>query len=181
MIQTYPLASLRNFKLCENLDVCLSRLLREPKLAVAISYEHAQNSHLILSTDIYCFERSEIIYDYALKFLVRKDFGHLHQLNAFIKAASSSGLIEKWRLDNRIKSQVENGKTSYFKTMNMDELQGYFVVCAIMVTVNFVVFLLEKYIHNKVREPNHSRLWNIVEMIINPDRHFLKETIFLHD
>lgn len=49
---------------------------------------------LISNCQLRCFD--EVIYEYVLKFLIRRDFAFMKELNKFIQIASASGLIKKW-------------------------------------------------------------------------------------
>lgn len=86
--------------------MCLSQLHQNSKLAVAISREHAYASRL--PSQLYCFDKEHIIYNYALTFLVRKDFRYLNELNRFVRAASAGGLIEKWQRSFRTRNVFAN-------------------------------------------------------------------------
>lgn len=156
---------LTNFKICDNLDQCLSRLSGNPKLAVAISREHTQNNRLISASQFYCFE-SEKIYEYDLNFLVSKNIHFLKDLNKFIQRAIDSGLIKKWHSDNQIRIPYK-----YINTIH-GQLDGVFLICSIMIVVVIFIFIFEKIVYTKVRSPNASRYWKFIEMLIDPDRHF---------
>lgn len=99
----HPQESLAKFKICEDLNVCLKQLNQNQQLAIAISREHVRNSHSNLH--VFCFEQSDMIYDYALKFLVRKDFPYLNEFNEFIRMTSARGLIKKWHSERIIRYQ----------------------------------------------------------------------------
>lgn len=131
------------FKICNNLDQCLSRLDGNPKLAVAISRKRAYNSHLTLASHIYCFD-SEIIYEYDLKFLVKENSTIFANLNDFIQRAIQSGLIKKWRSD----SQMIKMSCKYIQKvnghLNLEQLFGMIVIWGIIIAHVIFVFLLER-------------------------------------
>lgn len=152
----------------------MNQLKHNPKLAVATSRERAFNSRSIISMHLYCFEKSEVIYEYALKFLVRKDFPYLSELNWFIGQASASGLIEKWRIDSSARFQY-----TYNEINNQLTLQDGFGINIILLSCLLcatICLFIERFIHKKLKTLNPSRFWQFAEMIIDPDRHFLLET-----
>lgn len=143
-------------------------------MAVAILREHAQSSRLSVSSQFYYFEGLEIIYEYALKFLVHKNFSHSNELNEFIKMASENGLIEKWRKDN-LKKHQKHTSERIFRQLSVQNFYGVLVVCFVCIIVLIFVFILERIVYSKTKTINASRFWKIVEMIIDPDRYFMLE------
>lgn len=148
------------------MDTCLRQLDDNRELAVAVSREHALNNHFISSSQLYCFEKSEIIYNYHLKFLMHKEFPFKTELNRFIEMASANGLIAKWYSNSRIKAPQKYTKREYDITM-IDELQYWFY----LVIPTILVFLLEIFIYNRVKN-SQLIMWRVIEMFIDPYRHF---------
>lgn len=171
---------IENFEICTNLDFCLSQLEWKSKLAVAISREHAYNNQLISASKFHCFKNSEIIYGYSLKFLIREDFKYLNNLNKFIQMASTAGLVERWRTESQIRSKYKHIEKIYgfltFENFYVPYIEWF--VLEISVTL---ILLLELLVHRKVRQANHSRIWTLIEMFIDPFRHFwLENKSFWH-
>ena len=111
-------------------------------MAVAISREHVRNSRLKLDT--YCFKKLEDIYHYELKFLVRKDFPYLNELNEFIRMAGATGLIEKWHSDGRIRYRKNNNN-------EVQSISNYNVAGAWMIYfILFAVLFLSNAVFRKV-------------------------------
>lgn len=150
-----------------------------PRLAVAISREHVQNIPLDLLSNVYCFENSEIIYDYATKFLVDKNFRFINELNGFIRMASAGGLIEKWRLNaknGRNQNFFKRGRKTY-RQFNISSLCGFLLLgYLIPIMVATFVFIIEKIVHKRTNVPKPSRFWRFVKILIDPERHFLIES-----
>lgn len=179
-MQTYSSKWLQQFIISDDskLDLYLSKLNENSRLAVAISREHARNFQRNARYELYCFENSEIIYDYALKFIVRKDFPYLNELNAFIRSASGGGLIEKWRLNNQIKTKYKRENQEEERVMMiMEDLYGPILVVGFLVIFIFLIFLFEFLVYKKKR--THSGIWLYLEWAIDSDRHFMLETISL--
>lgn len=171
LFQTYRKEILQNFKVCPNLDHCLSELEYNSQLAVAVSLEHAINTRRAY---VYCFKKTDVIYKYTLKFLIRKDFPYLNELNWFIRKASEGGLIEKWRIDNNIQSQYKyNAKSNH---MTFQNVYGFGCILSGCCILTVLCLFIERFIYKRVRSLNPSRIWLIIEMYIDPDRHFWLET-----
>lgn len=91
---------LNRFEVVENASIYFEELKWNNKLAVAVSYEESHSKTkdvpFEFKKEFYCFAHKDIIYEYSLKMLVRKDFRLLKELNNFIKYANECGLIDKW-------------------------------------------------------------------------------------
>lgn len=170
-MQVYPSDALMKFKICKNLDECLSRLIENSKLAVAISREHAHNSLFISPSQFYCFEKSENIYGYGLKFLVHTNSTFLNDLNEFIQRIIESGLKGKWHSDNQISNPKKYIEESYGQ-LKAEQLLGIYIIWIIGISVIITIYMLERLVYKKVRTLNASRYWKFIEMIIEPDRRF---------
>lgn len=173
--QVYPADLLKKFRVSSNLDQCLIEVDQSRNLAVAISQEHAHNSRLIPFSKLYCFQASEIIYEYALKFLVRRNFPLTPKLNEFIRTASATGLIKKWHDETQIQYQFKNQKPDNNQLILRDTLSvgilGF--LCFILI---FICFLFETFVHKRAKKTNPSLFWLLAEMFIDGDRQFLLET-----
>lgn len=160
------------------MDQCLAQLIDDSKLAVAISIAHAYDSSPISPSQIYCFDGSETIHDYTLKFLVRKNFTYMNQLNAFIQMSSEGGLIKKWYSNSSGRTRDEHFK-QLDKQINLKHFHGLLAVEILMKAFTICMFLFEKYVYMKMQMLQPHRLWVFVEMIIDPDRHFMLENKFI--
>lgn len=167
---------LKNFMICDDLDICLSQLNRNSKLAIAISREHAYNSHLISTSGLYCFNNFEIIYKYALKFLIRKNFAYQSKLNRFIQMGSAGGLIEKWRSVSKIRSQYTNEKKLY-GIITLGNFYGFFLIFITILAHLILLHLFENIVNKQAQKPNSFRFWLLIEMGIDPYRHFWLENV----
>lgn len=173
--ETYSPEVVKDFKICINLDECMSQLNENPKLAIAISLAHAHSSHFILPSQLYCFKDSEIIYKYLLKFLIRKNFTYLRELDQFIQMVNAGNLIKKWYSYNLVQTPKLHMDRSY-KRLSLKHFHGFFLICAMIEIVLISTFILEQIVYANARAPNVSRFWKIFEMIIDPDRHFMLKT-----
>lgn len=169
---------LDDYEICDNLEHCLKQLARNAELAVAVSQEYFQNRNSIENIGIYCFENPNVIYDYALYFMVRKDFSYLKELNGFIGMASESGLINKWRSTGPTKTYVTEKEQAY-NNVKIKNLFGIFVIFLLLQALIVLTITLERFVHKKVNGRNPSRFWIYADMIISPDRLFLLETVNL--
>lgn len=174
--QTYSSEVLSRFKICNDYIECLSQLEQNTRMAVAISYEEVRRIRRNSDLQFLCLKRPEIIHSFPMKFLVRKNFTHITELNEFIKAASASGLIEKFR-STRIQSSEQAEKATY-GLVTFQHIAGGLLIFLCMLMYQFFIFFTEIVVHNQARNSNkkYRRFWIFIEMIINPKRHFLNET-----
>lgn len=157
------------------MDVCLSWLHQDSELAVAVSREHAYNQHLDSSSQFYCFEKSEIIHEYTPTFLMQKDFPYFNELNRFIQRASAAGLIDKWHTDVKTPTYSRRKGKSY-RQIKLQNFYGVYIIWFTLQLLVLVTFLLERFIHKKMKAHQPSRVWILAQMYIDPERHFLLET-----
>lgn len=70
-----------------------------------------------------------------------------------------------------------NAKTH--KRLGSKNFLGLFFIATTVKTIGILTLILEMFVYRKARTPNTFRLWKIIEIIIDPDRHFLlgKESI----
>lgn len=142
---------------------------------MAVSHEYFQyfkKRHLFTAAEIYCFENSEIIYEYAPKLLVRNGFPFLKELNKFLEMISECGVINKWLSDNYFRTSKKKVNKVYYR-FTMSNVYGLLLIGALDIFFTVIVFIFEKIVHKKTREPNTSRFWKMIEMLIDPDRYFL--------
>lgn len=131
-----------------------------------------------LGFQFYCLGESEIIHSFSMKFFVGKHFPYMSDLDEFIKAASASGLIEKWRSNTNIQSNYRKDKAKItFGLIKLEHIYGVLGIWLSMVTYKILVFLLEIVVHRRAREanPKTQRFWRFLDKMINPDRLFLTE------
>lgn len=163
--------------MCDDLLQCLKQLHLNPTLAVAIPREFGRSIREHLNFPFHCFRRPEIIHSFALKFRLHEDFLYKNELNEFLIVATETGLIEKWRSDTRTRfdrryavEEVENG------LMTLDNLSGILILWALLNVIVALLFLLEIIVYRQVKRHNARRFWKAIEIIIDPDRHFMLET-----
>lgn len=122
---------------------------------------------------MYCFEKSEIIYSYHLKFLLHKEFTHQRELNRFIQMSSASGLIKKWYTNSEIRTPHKNTERVY-GIFTFEHFRSIFFRWLMLEAAMILMLLLEKLVHNR-RKHSESIIWKRIEMVIDPYRHFWKE------
>lgn len=116
-----------------------------------------------------------------MTFLVSKHFSRMRELNEFIKAASASGLIERWRSQvGTLSNQVEH-TTSSDGLVKMENVSGMLALLVLMYVLKICAFILEVIVYKQARASSETfrRFWVIVEMIIEPKRHFLNKNKFV--
>lgn len=161
-----------NFEICTNLEYCLNQLEQKGKIAVGITRSYALNEQNPLNPQFYCFEKSEHIYEYDPKILMRKKFPHQKRLNRFIEMASESGLIEKWRKKTGISTKKMEIIQNNIKSNNF---HGIFIAFTVLSTSIVLIFILERFVHKKAQASNPSTFWLYLDMHISADRFFWLE------
>lgn len=170
----YSLAALNKFIIINDIDVYLERLDWNYKLAVVSSIERAQYFTTKRHFDLYSFNHPNQVYGYTLKFLMRPHFPLANELNRlFIGQASESGLINNWL--NNYRSQFKTKYQSEIMYLKLENATLMLVIAAFLWLSSLSVCLLERIVFRKVRTVGSRRFWRYIEMIIDPDRHFLEK------
>lgn len=163
---------INSFRVCENLDVCLRQLIDNEELAVAVSREYIRNTNLNLTSQIYCFDNHETLYNYALTFLIRNDFNYTKQLNAFIQKVDENGFIEKWRSNGRIGNRKKI-KEKVHNQFGLKDFYGISIIGAALALTAVLCLLLEMFAYKKSRKSRNRKLWRKVERLIDSKRYFM--------
>lgn len=160
---------LQQFRLCTDINICLDELKWNKKLAVSISYERIQSSSYLRSSQLHCFSNMESVYVFYLRFLVKKNFRYLSQLNEFIQIARSSGIISHWinRMNPHFIPVAEDDTTA------TNIIIGVYPIVVSLFIFAIFIFFVERITYTKARNSRTIRLWVIIEIYIDPDRHFL--------
>lgn len=165
------MTALHDFAITNASNEYLEQLDWDEKLAVVSSFERAQYFKTKNNFDSYCFTHPNIVYEYATKFLCRPHFPFANELNKFIEQATDGGLINRWRTNYQ----------SHFNPKYQDEafyfkIENYLLIMVIlvhMIFLSYFVFVLERIVFKRVQLRGWRKFWRFVEMIIDPDRHFL--------
>lgn len=158
------------------MEFCLQQLHTNRYLAVAISLEHAQYTHLISKSKIYCFENPETITEFAVQMLVRKDFPYLNELNAFINKAKESGLILKWLNENR-NHQIHKEMHEGYGQINTETFLIIFIAWIGLTFIPSLIFVIERIVFHWAHKQNPTRISIFLEKMINSERYFLLNDI----
>lgn len=158
------------FEVTDHPDKCINELLWNDKLAIAISRELSICSR----NNAYCFDHPNIIYEYSLSMLTRKDFPLINELNQFIQGAVEGGLITRWL--KRYRSREKEIPPEY-TDINWENFSIYVVFYLGLTFFAFVMLIIEKIVYRKVREPNSKPFWRYIEMAIDPYRYFFREDL----
>lgn len=143
-------------------------------VALATNLERANE---LSSSGAFCFGQSHSIFEYELKFFVRKVFPFRDEFNKFIGDALCAGLIGKWRRDHQ--------KMGHFQTMetvtdvNVEKLTGVWIILFTLNAVAILQFVIERIVYSRVRQPKTiSWFWMFAEILISPDRCFLLDDLY---
>lgn len=154
----------KNFEICTEIDKCLYELTTNLTLAVAVSREHSENSPLMSKMNMFCFTRSNNIYNYLISVLARRDHHLLTRINRNIRAVLEAGLLSKWQLDSQRESDLKNFKATGDEEDNAtivlkwQHVQGAFYVAFIGLFVSIIVFFLEVIVFKLSKSVNFDKM-----------------------
>lgn len=57
--------------------------------------------------------------------------------------------------------------------MSMSQFIGLLIIYCVPVSLLALLLIIENIVHKKVTQPNSSRIWNLIDRLINSKRHFL--------
>lgn len=167
----YPKAALDKFTVTNVTSENFNRLDWNDKLAVASSFERAQYLRSKSYFDLYFFDHPNQIHTHASKFLMRPRFSFVNELDKFIEQASNGGLINKWLKRYRLVSKGND--PDEYRYLKFENLAFHFGNSIIVWLFALFVLMIERIVFRKVRMVGSNRFWRYVEILIDPDRHFL--------
>lgn len=149
----------------------MRQLKHKDGLAVATTIERVRSSRESMA---YCFDHLENFYEYPLSILMRTDFPLSNELNEFIQQASSNGFLSIWLKQNQFEwpIDIENDENE-FQSVTVDTI---FYLLAFFFVFSFALLLFvagERFVYEKVRCENSSKIWRYIEIAIDPHRYFL--------
>lgn len=152
----------QNFEICTDIDKCLAEIVNDQFLAVAVAREHSENSPLMNKRNMFCFTRSNNIYNFLVSILARRDHHILSRVNRNIRGILEAGLLSKWQADSQRENEMkgsavdEDGDGQI--VLKIEHVQGAFYVTAIGLVVSFLVFLLEILFYKLLQKEGFKRL-----------------------
>lgn len=155
---------IQNYEICNEIDFCLSRLISDEKLAVAVSKQYVKS--IPIQNQIFCFETIERIQAYHKSILIRDDSIFAAVINEAINNLFNSGIIFKWLNEYRLEELV----TTEEARMD-DALIGIIVLIGAMLIMSCIAFYCEIVTFKKYREENPNNFWKYAEMLIDGKRH----------
>lgn len=166
-----------NFIFCENIDVCLEKLRYDEYLAVAVSRLHAQNSPTISRTEMFCFTRANNVYSYSVAVPLSMDFQLIDAINAVIRSAMESGLINRWskfNIEPATRSLATDGKPLENENativLTVDHIVGALLIMVFGYVLAIIVFLAERVVYWRVRQGTESKLFLYLHRFFCPSR-----------
>lgn len=167
---------MKEFQICSDLQSCFDKLGLNTDVALATNVERANE---LSSSGAFCFgQSSHSIFEYELKFFVRKVFPFRDEFNKFIGDALRAGLIDKWRRDHqKIGGHFQTMET--VTDVNVEKLTGVWIIICILNAVAILQFVVERIVYSRVRQPKTiSWFWMFAEILISPDRCFLLDDLY---
>lgn len=157
-----------NHKICNDLNECFGKLLKDKKRAVAISRAHAVNNPLAMidNFDFFCFPVSNDVVIYSSVMMFRRHHPLILTMNDKIRAISESGLLSKWKKENTFvaenndendgsgRSKDGNGKQM---KLRLDHVQGAFILLFIGVLLAAIAFIFELFAFRLLRRDFQNR------------------------
>lgn len=137
-----------HFEVCLDIDQCLAEIANDHQLAVAVSREHSENSPLMNKRNMFCFARTNNVYNFLVSILARRDHHILTRINRNIRGILEAGLLNKWQADSQRESLLssdttEDDEDSGTIVLKVGHVQGAFYVVIVGLVVSVIVFLLE--------------------------------------
>lgn len=173
--------SLNKFKIIRDPNDYFDQLEQDDKLAVAASREFfisstsVEERRIKLKKRVHCFNHPEHIHEYSLRILVRKSFPLLEELNGFIERVGENGCVDKWL--KRYRFAAEKEPIYQYAVATVASFASPWIVGMCIFVLELFVITTERIVYSKVRTPNSSKLWQYIEMLVDPNRYFLLDNI----
>lgn len=173
-----PHEQIRNFKICPDLNECLTDTIRNNRLAVAAPRKHVLHSPLQFDRYLYCFAENESIQRYSTAFFVTASLMAEHrelfeQINRYIQLTLEGGLLLQWTSEAQMQQKTQTLVAVETVQMTFDRI---FLPLFLYVTLSVMAifaFGLELAVSAKCKQRNAHRFWRIVSRAIDGKRHYL--------
>lgn len=155
------------------MDDCFKAMTTNHSKALAISRSHALNNpfRFIENNDFFCFPVSDDVVILQIVMLFRKFHHLLPTINEKIRSIAESGLLMKWQKESlRVglsdSSDDTNKGDGALMTLQLEHVEGAFLVVLIGLSVAFVVFLLELLTHWLISKKESMRILKTIESFL---------------
>lgn len=135
--------------------------------ALAISRSHALNNPFRFNEneDFFCFPVSDDVVILQIVMLFRKFHHLLPTINEKIRSIAESGLLMKWQKES-LRVGLSESSDGALMTLQLEHVEGAFLVVLIGLIVAFVVFLLELLTHWLIRKKESMRILKTIESFL---------------
>lgn len=148
-------------------------------MALAISQRHAMFNPIISRHLIYCFQFPEHLYSLPLTMQMPYEHPLLPKVNQMVQMALEGGLFVKW--NNDIKRYYTNLNRLHRphgpRQLTLEHIFPAIVILAIGSGLSILLFLIEILVNRQARRRRCGRLWKILSMLIDGQRHFMKRDL----
>lgn len=175
-IKKFSQKQIRKFETCSDIDKCLQRLQYDDCLAVATSRLHMKT--LPIQDRIYCFDRSQNIYDYSTVIMIRNNFPMKSQFIDVLDKILTAGLLVKWEKDlqrrpnitythfeERVYSMDDFGIIALYLSLILVGSIGAFIA-------EFIVYYQKHSEGNAIRHHYINLFWDLSDKMICGKRHY---------
>lgn len=131
------------------------------------------NNPKIPNGQIYCFKDTEQIYQYPVAIHMHENHLMWHRINDNIKMAIESGLIAKWNADSQMNLKnvdLSNGSVQ----LTFEHIFTALALYGVFLGFSVSAFIAELIVYRNARRRQCGKFWKIADMLIDADRHFLK-------
>lgn len=149
------------------MDGCFKAMITNHSKALAISRSHALNNPFRFNEneDFFCFPVSDDVVILQIVMLFRKFHHLLPTINEKIRSIAESGLLMKWQKES-LRVGLSESSDGALMTLQLEHVEGAFLVVLIGLIVAFVVFLLELLTHWLIRKKESMRILKTIESFL---------------
>nr|QGW45458.1 ionotropic receptor 87a [Bradysia odoriphaga] len=169
----------KSYNLCDNIDNCFYKLTFNDYLAVATSREHAMNSPVVPTSDIFCFAKADNIYTFSVAMMTKKYYHLLPQMNSIIRRVSEFGLLEKWAKDNSAatleliqSSDSGNDDDDGLVVLTVGHITGALMIMFLGYAVAVCAFVGEIIVAKQISSSRRKSCWLFWDKVFDNKQYF---------
>lgn len=169
---------MNNYQICKSDVECLENLKYNDKLAIAVSRQYALHNAHVSDTEIFCFDKSENIFNFFVSMHMKQNLDLHEKINGFIQRVLAVGLMKKWITDTqrRVRNNYDRERSTSPESavpLSLEHWSLGFVLYILFMSLSFIAFYMEMLVYKNVCSNKSSKFWKWADLVMTGKRTFL--------
>lgn len=166
-----PTSMTDNMQTCSTTIECLSWLVGNPWLAVAVSRQYALNNRHVPRWKIHCFSERNRIYGYPVTMVISNELAPVAgDFDSIVRGLTEGGFLAKWAGDSRVHNHPMLQRNY---VLEMKHVVLPIILFSVLSLLSFVALALELIVHWQLCGRPRSVFWRMTERLVDGKRYLL--------